>query len=156
MTGHATRRRFLLRITQCAVGGALPFAIGPARADPKAMAAAVAAVTKGAPVTPGRIIMDVPALVENGNVVPLSIKVDSPMTPADHVEWIHVFNEKNPQPEVIAFDLGPRAGKAEIATRIKLADTQRVTAIARMSDGSLWSATADVIVTIAACIEGLQ
>ena len=127
-----------------------------ARADTQAMAAAIAAVTNGAPVTPGRIAIDLPALVENGNVVPLAIKVESPMTGADHVEEIHVFNEKNPQPHVISIVLGPRAGKAEVSTRIKLADTQKVTAIARMSDGTFWSADADVIVTIAACVEDPQ
>jgi sulfur-oxidizing protein SoxY len=120
------------------------------------MAAAIAEVTKGAAVQPGRITIDLPALVENGNVVPLVIKVESPMSAADHVAAIHVFNEKNPQPHVISVMLGPRAGLAEMSTRIKLADTQQVVAIAQMSDGSFWSASADVIVTIAACIEEAQ
>ena len=153
-----TRRRFLVQATQIAFGGALVARIGatPARADARAMAAAIAEVTKGAPVKPGRITIDMPSLVENGNVVPLVIKVDSPMTAADHVAMIHVFNEKNPQPHVITLTLGPRAGIAETSTRIKLADTQQVTAIAQMNDGSFWSTSADVIVTIAACIEDAQ
>jgi sulfur-oxidizing protein SoxY len=112
-------------------------------------------VTRGAPVRPGRVKLDMPPLVENGNVVPLTISVDSPMTQDDHVESIHIFNEKNPQPYVITIHLGPRAGQAVVTTRIKLADTQSVVAIARMSDGSLWSDSADVIVTIAACVENL-
>ena len=77
------------------------------------------------------------------------------MTAADHVKAIAIFNEKNPQPHVAVFHLGPRAGKASVATRIRLADSQKVVAIAEMSDGSCWSDTQDVIVTIAACLEDL-
>ena len=101
----------------------------------------------------GKITLDVPPLVENGNAVPVTIIVDSPMTEADHVKAIHVFNEKNPQPHVISVALGPRAGKASVATRIKLANTQRIVGIAEMSDGSFWTGEANVIVTIAACVE---
>jgi sulfur-oxidizing protein SoxY len=85
--------------------------------------------------------------------VSLTVSVESPMSEADHVESIHIFNEKNPQPYVAAFNLGPRAGKAQVATRIRLADSQRVVAIARLSDGSFWSDSVDVIVTLAACTE---
>ena len=106
-----------------------------------------------APIRKGRVELDVPPLVENGNTVSLVVAVDSAMTATDYVKTIHVFNEKNPQPYVIAVHLGPRAGTAIIATRIRLADSQTVTAIAEMSDGTFWSASADVIVTIAACVE---
>jgi sulfur-oxidizing protein SoxY len=78
------------------------------------------------------------------------------MTTTDYVRSMHVFNEKNPQPNVIGVHLGPRAGKAALSTRIKLADVQKVVAVAQLSDGSFWSDEADVIVTIAACIEDLQ
>ena len=104
----------------------------------------------------GKITLEVPPLVENGNTVPVTIIVDSPMSKADHVKAIHVFNEKNPQPHVISITLGPRAGKARIATRIKLADTQRIVGIAEMSDGSFWTGEANVIVTIAACVEDVN
>ena len=77
------------------------------------------------------------------------------MTKTDYVKSIHVFNEKNPQPNVIGVHLGPRAGKAKIATRFRLADTQVITAIAEMSDGTFWSASAEMIVTMAACVEVL-
>ena len=83
----------------------------------------------------------------------MTVSVDSPMTEADHVKAIHVFNEKNPQPNVLSVRLGPRAGKAAISSRIRLADSQTVTAIAEMSDGSFWSDEADVVVTLAACVE---
>jgi len=77
------------------------------------------------------------------------------MTTPDHVKAIHVFTEKNPLPEVISVFLGPRAGRASISTRVRLADTQAVIAVAELSDGSFWSASADVIVTLAACLEEL-
>jgi sulfur-oxidizing protein SoxY len=106
-------------------------------------------------VRPGRVSLDLPPLVENGNAVPLNVTVESPMTPADHVKAIAVFNEKNPQPHVAVFRLGPRAGRASVSTRIRLADSQKVTAVAQLSDGSFWSDSADVIVTLAACVEQL-
>jgi sulfur-oxidizing protein SoxY len=92
--------------------------------------------------------------VENGNAVSLTVTAESPMTEAEHVRRIAVFNTKNPQPNVIVAHLGPRAGRAAVSTRIRLGDSQRLTAIAEMSDGSFWSASADVIVTLAACLEG--
>ena len=101
----------------------------------------------------GKVKLELPSIVENGNTVPLTVSVESPMTEAEHVESIYVFNEKNPQPYVAGFHLGPRAGKAQVSTRIRLADSQRVVAVARLSDGSFWSDSADVIVTLAACTE---
>jgi sulfur-oxidizing protein SoxY len=127
----------------------------PARATPASMAVAIAKVTGGAKPTEGRITLDIPPLVENGNTVPMKVTVDSPMSEQDFVRAIHVFNEKNPQPNVISVRMNPRAGRAAFTTRIKLADTQQIIAIAEMSDGSFWSASADVIVTIAACLEDL-
>jgi sulfur-oxidizing protein SoxY len=101
----------------------------------------------------GKVRFDAPALVENGNAVPLTVSVESPMTEKDHVKAIHIINEKNPQPHVISVRLGPRAGRATLSTRIKLKDSQQLIAIAETSDGSVWSGTADVIVTLAACVE---
>ena len=112
-------------------------------------------VTGGAVINRGRVKLNVPPLVENGPLVPLGVTVESPMTATDFVSEIHVFTEKNPLPEMISFYLGPRAGRAAIATRVRLADTENVVAIARMSDGSYWSDTAFVIVTLAACLEEL-
>ena len=129
--------------------------LGPAHATPEAMAAAIQEVVKGAPIRDGKVTLDLPPLVENGNTVPMTVTVESPMTEADHVRAIHVFNEKNPQPHVLDARLGPQNGKAFLATRIKLADAQKVVAIAEMSDGTYWRASADVIVTLAACIEDL-
>ena len=106
-----------------------------------------------AAVRTGKVKLDVPPLVENGNTVPMTVSVASPMTAEDHVKSIHVFNEKNPQPNIGNFYLGPRAGHAQISTRIRLADSQKIVAIAQLSDGSFWSASVDVVVTLAACTE---
>jgi sulfur-oxidizing protein SoxY len=101
----------------------------------------------------GKVKLEMPPLIENGNSVPLAVAVDSPMTAADHVKAIHVFAEKNPQPNVISAQLGPRAGRARIATRARIADTGSVVAIAQMSDGSFWSDSISVVVTLSACLE---
>jgi sulfur-oxidizing protein SoxY len=127
--------------------------VAPADATPAEMQAAIKKVVGSSDIGKGRIKLDVPALVENGNTVPLTVAVDSPMTASDYVKAIHIFNEGNPQPNVIGIHLGPRAGKAQVSTRIRLASTQRIVAIAEMSDGSFWSESANVIVTLAACLE---
>lgn len=128
--------------------------VRPASATPDEMAAAVARYTGGANNQPGKVHFDIAQLVDNGNAVPVTIRVDSPMSAADHVTSIAIFNEKNPSTDVAVFTLGPRAGKAEVSTRIRLATSQRLIALARMNDGSYWSQAVDVIVTLAACIEG--
>jgi sulfur-oxidizing protein SoxY len=154
-----TTRRGLLTGTAGLAGGIMMaslVATRSSRATPATMMAAIKKVVGEAPVRKGKVTIDVPPLVENGNTVPVTIEVDSPMTAADHVKSIHLFNEKNPQPNVIGVHLGPRAGKAALSTRIKLADAQKIVAIAQLSDGSFWSDEADVIVTIAACVEDLQ
>ena len=148
MRSPLDRRAFL---AGAALVTMLPFA--PAQATPEAMAAAIKEVVGGAVIREGRVKLDLPPLVENGNVVPLTVSVESPMTPGDHVKAIHVFNEKNPQPHVLDARLGPRNGKAVISTRIKLGDSQKIIAIAETSSGEFFSASADVIVTLAACIE---
>jgi sulfur-oxidizing protein SoxY len=117
------------------------------------MQEAIDKVVGAASVTPGKVKLELPPLVENGNTVPLVVKVESPMTAADHVRAIHVFTEKNPQPGVISVFLGPRAGRATVSTRMRLADTQTVVAITELSDGTFWSDRVDVVVTLAACLE---
>jgi sulfur-oxidizing protein SoxY len=134
------------------MASALPFPA--AHATPQAMQEAIRRIVGDAALRRGKVTLDVPPLVENGNVVPLTVSVESPMTEGDHVKAIHIVNQKNPQPHVISVTLGPRAGRASLATRIKLADSQEIVAIAEMSDGSFWTESADVIVTIAACVEG--
>ena len=152
MGQNASRRDFLGAVGGAAVGLVLA-SVEPARATPAAMQEAIRKVVGGARVTPGRVKLELPPLVENGNTVPIAVSVESAMTAADHVKAIHVFNEKNPQPDVVSFRFGPRAGRASVATRVRLADTQTVIAIAELSDGSFWSASAAVVVTLAACLE---
>jgi len=152
---HSTRRRFLALTGSTAVIGALPVAISvrPAEATPETMASAIRTVTGGANVQNGKVKLEIPPLVENGNSVPMTVSVTSPMTANDYVKSIHVFNEKNPQPNLGNFYLKPNAGRAQVSTRVRLADTQKIIAIAKLSDGSFWSTTADVVVTLAACTE---
>ena len=149
----ATRRAVLLGTLAGSV--AVTIRLEPAQATPERMRTAIRNVVGEASIRKGRVELEVPPLVKNGNTVALSVAVDSPMTATDYVKALHVFNEKNPQPNVISVHLGPRAGKAKISTRFRLADSQMVTAIAEMSDGTFWSASADVIVTLAACVEGI-
>jgi sulfur-oxidizing protein SoxY len=148
-------RREVLRAAAVLAGSgtALQLSIAPAAATPEMMQDAIRAVIGEAPVKKGKVKLDLPPLVENGNSVPCTVSVESPMTATDYVKAIHIFNEKNPQPNVISVKLGPRAGRASFSTRIRLADSQTVTAIAELSDGSCWSDDIDVIVTLAACIE---
>jgi sulfur-oxidizing protein SoxY len=157
-TSFTTRRWFLRRSAGLAAtaGIAAAWPAASARATPEAMQEAIRAIVGEAELQQGRIALDIPMLVENGNAVPLTVSVDSPMSAADHVKAIHVVNEKNPQPQVISVALGPRAGRARLSTRIKLADSQKVVAVAEMSDGSFWTTSTDVVVTLAACIEDLQ
>ncbi len=136
------------------VGLASAALVRPAAAQSDELAAAVAAFAGGASVRPGRVKLEIAKLVDNGNVVPLSVSVDSPMTAADHVTAIAIFNEKNPHRDIAKFSFGPRSGKASVSTRIRLATTQKLVAVARLSDGSFWSDSADVIVVLAACIDG--
>jgi len=146
-----SRREFLV-----AAGGiGLVSAARGARATPAAMQEAVRKVTGTSPVRRGRVRLEVPPLIDNGNVVPMTVAVDSPMSESDYVKAIHVFTERNPLPNVLSVHLGPRAGRARVVTRIRLADTQKVTAIAELSDGSFWSDTVDVVVTLSACLEEL-
>ena len=147
---QSTRRQFLALSGGAA---AVMMTSRPAAATPATMAAAMRDVTGAAVVRTGKVKLDVPPLVENGNTVPLTVTVTSPMTAEDHVRSIHVFVEKNPQPNVGNFVLGARAGRAQLSTRIRLADSQKIVAIAKLSDGSFWSASADVVVTLAACTE---
>jgi sulfur-oxidizing protein SoxY len=147
---RVSRRRVL-------VGGAsaalLPIVVQPARATPDSMAAAIREAVGNAEVKRGRVKLEAPQLAYNGNSVQITVSVESPMTAADQVKTIHVFSEKNPIPTVARFHLGPRARRAKVSTSIRLAATQRVVAIAAMSDGSCWSDEAEVVVTLAGCLD---
>ncbi len=144
-----TRRQVLT--TTAGLAGAVWLRQASASADE--LAAAIKAFAVGAPVRAGRVLLDVAPLVENGNAVPIMVTVQSPMSATDHVKAIAIFNERNPQRDVAVFGLGPRAGRASVSTRIRLATSQQLVAVAQMNDGSCWTHTVDVIVTLAACVE---
>jgi sulfur-oxidizing protein SoxY len=148
--GNLTTRRTLLA---AGLGAGLSVVWRPARALSDELTGALRAFTGGASTREGKVKFDIAPLVENGNTVPITITVDNPMTAANHVQAIAVFNEKNPQREVVACKLTPRVGRAVVSTRIRLATTQQLVAVAKLSDGSYWTHTVDVIVTLAACIE---
>lgn len=138
------RRQFLAGLA------ALP---GAALAQVDPLDPLVWVVTNGAQVKQGKVTVELPQLADNGNSVPIRITVDSPMTAADHVKSIHLYSEKNPVRNMANFYLGPRAGKAEINSRVRLAGSQKVTAVAKLSDGSFWYDTASIVVTLSACLD---
>ena len=148
------QRRRLLAAAGIGLGMGMSVIVRAADGVPETLAAAVSTYAGGATVTTGKVVFDIASLVDNGNTVPITVTVDSPMTAASHVTAIAVFNEKNPQRDVARFTLGPRAGRAKVSTRIRLATSQKLVAVARMNDGTYWSQSVDVIVTLAACIEG--
>ncbi len=112
---------------------------------------AIDKIAGGKSLTEGRIQLELPEIAENGNTVPLKLEVQSPMTDSDYVKAVHVFAEGNPTPEVATFKFTPANGKAYVSTRMRLAKTQDVVAVAEMSDGSLFTARKTVKVTIGGC-----
>ncbi|MCP3373940.1 SoxY-related AACIE arm protein [Bradyrhizobium cajani] len=152
-----TRRRFLSLAGGVTVAGTIPVVtLRPLEATPAMLTTAIRNVVGEAQLRTGRVKLDIPPLVENGNTVPMTVSVASPMTADDYVKSIHVFNEKNPQPNIGNFHLGPASGRAQVSTRIRLADSQKVVAIARLSDDTFWQVAADVVVTLAACTEEMN
>jgi sulfur-oxidizing protein SoxY len=153
MTARSGARWSRRQLLAAAAGATLVVSSRPAGALSEELAGALRGFTGGAASREGKVNFDIAPLVENGNTVPITITVESPMTAADHVQAIAVFNEKNPRREVVACKLTPAMGRAVVSTRIRLATTQQLVAVAKMSDGSFYTHTVDVVVTLAACIE---
>lgn len=150
-----SRRRVLVGLLGSL--GSLLIPLGKARsADllPEKLVPLIRQTTGGVTPQVSRVSLTLPTLAESGHSVRLRVRVESPMTPQAHVKRIHIFSEKNPRPVIARFSLGPRAGRAEVHTRIRLAGTQQVVAVAVMNDGTAWMASAEVVVTAAACVEG--
>jgi sulfur-oxidizing protein SoxY len=114
---------------------------------------AIKKIVGAATIREGKVTLTIPPLVENGNLVVLKVSVDSPMTAIDYVKTIHVIAEGNPLPNIFTVYLTPRSGTANITTRVRLADSQKVWAIAQMSNGSFWQGSAETLVTLSACTE---
>lgn len=136
--------------------GALAFAggslvVGKASATPDTAAKALKSMMGGGASIPGKVSLKLPEIAENGRTVPITVIVDSPMTAGNYVKSIHVVADGNPNPEVVSFHLTPAMGKAEIATRMRLGKTQNVLAAAVMSDGSVYTTSRKVKVTIGGC-----
>lgn len=144
------RRELLTGAGAIAAAGLVP---APVHATPEMMTSAIENALAGRVAKPGRIKLEVSPLAENGNSVPVTINVESPMTAGDHVKTIYMFAPENPQPDMVRFHLGPRAGRVRLQTSVRLATTQRLQAIAIMNDGSAWMDSAEVIVTMSACLD---
>lgn len=155
-SGQGFDRRRLLAGLGAVIAGARadPLAADQSAGVSRQFSDALSTIKAGRDISQDRVIIDVPRLAESGNSVALKISVASPMTAGDHVRAIHVLSEKNPVALIARIDLGPRAGRAELATNIRLATTQNVHAIAETSDGRLWGGSAEVVVLIAACLDG--
>ena len=144
---HAGRRNALRALA----AGACVLMVRPATATPEQLAVAIRELFGERAITPGRINLEVPRLAENGNIVPITVTVDSPMTEQDYVKSIHLFAESNPQPRIVDVELGPHNGRPRVATRVRVAVSQHLHAIAVMSDGSLWSTAVEIEVTVGGC-----
>jgi sulfur-oxidizing protein SoxY len=153
-TIHDHRRRWLKQVQGLGLL-ALATCLTPLKAFAKKEDAdeAIKKITGGNSVKDGKVTLTIPPLVENGNLVVLKVSVDSPMTANDYVKTIHVIAEANPSPNIFTVYLTPRSGTANVTTRVRLADSQRVWAIAEMSNGSFWRGSAETLVTLSACTE---
>jgi sulfur-oxidizing protein SoxY len=154
MTGSAPSRRMLLQAAAQALAACSFTSTAWAQTTPEqTMQQAIDKFTGGITPQIGKVQIGISQLVDNGNAVPMDVSVDHPQESSRFVRRIGIFNERNPQPDVAEFDLSPVSGLAHVSTRIRLATTQKLIAVAQLSDGSFWMQSADVIVTLAACIE---
>ena len=147
--------RLTRRAILCQLGTAGLMAMWPIRAwsTPERVQQAIRARIGDRQPQPAGMTLTLPKIAETGYSVPLTVSVDSPMTPEDYVERVHIVVSGNPEPVAATYHLGIRAGKAEMSTRIRLARTQTVLALAEMSDGTVRSAAASIMVTLGACID---
>jgi sulfur-oxidizing protein SoxY len=152
---HHLSRRVVLGGAAAAIATSVP--LWPAYAaydDDGDGPAAIKNIAAGRAIKPGRVKLTLPELAENGNVVSMLVEVESPMTATDYVKTIHIVADKNPLANIARFHLSPRSGRARVQSNIRLATTQTVTALAELSDGTLWSGTSTVLVTLSACLDG--
>jgi sulfur-oxidizing protein SoxY len=126
-------------------------AIDEGAATPADADAEIAKFTGGKATEGGKIAIDLPEIAENGNTVPLSIKVDSPMTAADYVSEIRVVGDANPNAGIVKFHLTAASGRADVGTRIRLGGTGNVTVLAKTSTGKFYVERKMVKVTVGGC-----
>lgn len=127
---------------------AVPFA---AHATPETVAARIKEILGDKTPKDGRINIILPEIAEDGGTVPLAVEVDSPMTEGDHVKAVHFFADGNPLPDLASYYLSPRNGRAKISVRIRLGKTQKVVAVAEMSNGEAYIARRKIKVTLGGC-----
>ncbi len=139
------------RLLRAAAAGACLLVVRPASATPEELARTIRELFGDRPIAAGRVMLEVPRLAENGNIVPITVSVESPMSERDYVKSIHLFAESNPQTRIVDVMLGPHNGRARVSTRVRVAISQHLHAIAVMSDDSLWSAAVEVEVTVGGC-----
>jgi sulfur-oxidizing protein SoxY len=149
-SSRLNRRQFALGAAAGTVVAGLPVAL-IAQDTSQAWEQAVKKVLGDAKPIEGKVMIDMPEIAENGNTVPFTVSVDSPMSEADYVKVIHVLATANPQPGVATFRFSPLSGKATVASRMRLARTQDVIGIAELSDGRFLMSKRNVKVTIGGC-----
>ena len=110
-------------------------------------------ITQGARVLEQEVKWVAPVLADNGTLVPVTVQVQSPMTPQDHVTHLYLLSQRNPVTRMAVFHLGPWNGRAEVSTRLRLAGTQQVVALARLSNGEFRYGQMEIIVTESACVD---
>ena len=143
------RRRALV-----VAAAALPLLPVTVRAEDEPEVAAFKAFVGNRPVRGGRLKLDVPRIADNGNVVPVKITLPGPFAPGAEVRSIHLFSEKNPVAQMAVFHFPVPVQRIDLESRVRLAGSQRLAAVATLADGSLYSATADIVVTVSACLDG--
>lgn len=144
------RRAFLSTAAAFAAILVLPKPFAAAATDAE-VADALAAILDGREAQEGGIVLDVPSVAENGAQVPITVSVDSPMSAEDHVRAIHIVATRNPTPGVGSFRLSPRVARAEVTTRIRLAEEQEILVLAELSDGRVLKAAAQIAVSVGGC-----
>ena len=146
-----TRRSMLTLSAGAVIGAAAGMRVNPALSAADDTMAKVMEFSGGTEPAMGTISLNAPEIAENGNTVPVSVSVDSPMTEDDHVTSVAIFAEGNPNPEVIVFNFTPMSGEASATTRMRLAKTQNVVAVAKTSTGAVYMDKKEVKVTIGGC-----
>lgn len=146
---YRTRRNVLHMAALAAAASVIAPSLS--KADTKAVEAEIKKLYDGKTMAEGRVKLDVPQIAENGLVVPITVDVESPMTEQNYVKAVHVYADGNPLPGVLTFRFSPLSGRATASTRMRLAQTQNIVAVAEMSDGSLFTTKAEVKVTIGGC-----
>ena len=146
-------RRDLLKLTGAGAATVVGASLLPglAKADANKLAEEIKKRIGDKKTADGRITLELPQIAENGNTVPMAVEVESPMSDADHVKTVHIFADKNPNPNVASLHFTAASGRAKASTRIRLRGTQNIVAVAEMSDGSVYMSKAAVKVTIGGC-----